>query len=187
MNDDDSTFYLQQDTHWTPEGMSIAANHVVEQLLNLQWIQKGTHHFKTRPIQIKRYGDILSMLDLPSLQNFYEPETIDCLQIYDDETLQLYNDDENSDVLILGDSFLRIYEKDEPLASGFVSHIAYALHKPVMSIVNDGGASTLVRQELSRKPQLVKNKRVVIWEFVERDIRYGTEGWQFTSLPVPEL
>jgi hypothetical protein len=53
----------------------------------------------------------------------------------------------------------------------------------VTSIVNNGGASTLVRQELSRKPQLLVNKKVVVWEFVERDIRFGTEGWQIVPLP----
>lgn len=57
------------------------------------------------------------------------------------------------------------------------------LGKPVASIVNDGGASTLVRQELYRKPELLKNKKVLIWEFVEHDIRYGAEGWQKVKLP----
>jgi hypothetical protein len=27
------------------------------------------------------------------------------------------------------------------------------------------------------------NKKVVVWEFVERDIRFGTEGWQKTPVP----
>jgi hypothetical protein len=40
-----------------------------------------------------------------------------------------------------------------------------------------------VRQELYRRPALMKNKRVVVWEFVERDIRLGTEGWQPVPLP----
>ena len=50
------------------------------------------------------------------------------------------------------------------------------------SIVNDGGASTLVRQELARRPALLLNKKLVIWEFAERDIRFGTEGWQIVPL-----
>jgi len=52
----------------------------------------------------------------------------------------------------------------------------------VTSIVNDGGTSTLLRQELARRPQLLRGKRVVIWEFVERDLRFGTEGWKSTPL-----
>jgi len=82
-----------------------------------------------------------------------------------------------------GDSFLRIYEQDEPTAAGFIAHLARELKQPLASIINDGGASTLVRQELYRRRNLLKNKRLVIWEFVERDIRYGTEGWQVIPLP----
>jgi hypothetical protein len=51
------------------------------------------------------------------------------------------------------------------------------------SIVNDGGASTLVRQELCRRSALLANAKVVVWEFVERDILLGTEGWQAVQLP----
>jgi hypothetical protein len=51
--------------------------------------------------------------------------------------------------------------------------------------VNDGGASTLVRQQLSRRPELLRGKRLVIWEFVERDIYYGAEGWKAVPLPEP--
>ena len=51
-----------------------------------------------------------------------------------------------------------------------------------MSLVNDGGGSTLVRQELSNRPVFLKNKKVVIWEFVERDIGLGIEGWKRVPL-----
>jgi len=54
---------------------------------------------------------------------------------------------------------------------------------PLTSLVNDGGASILVRRELYRHPALLKNKQVVVWEFVELDIRLGTEGWQIVPLP----
>jgi hypothetical protein len=47
------------------------------------------------------------------------------------------------------------------------------------------GGPGLVRQQLSRKPALLANKKVVVWEFVERDIRFGTEGWQDVGLPPP--
>jgi hypothetical protein len=30
------------------------------------------------------------------------------------------------------------------------------------------------------------NKKLVIWEFAERDIRYGTEGWQIVPLAEPK-
>jgi hypothetical protein len=52
----------------------------------------------------------------------------------------------------------------------------------VASIVNDGGASTIVRQTLSRKLNLLKGKKLVIWEFVERDLRFGAQGWKQVSI-----
>jgi hypothetical protein len=61
--------------------------------------------------------------------------------------------------------------------------LAYELRRPVAGLINDGGGTTLVRQELYRRPALLRNKRVVVWEFVERDIRFGTEGWQVIPLP----
>ena len=41
-----------------------------------------------------------------------------------------------------------------------------------------------MRQELSRKPALLEGKKLVIWEFVERDIRFGMEGWQEVEFSV---
>ena len=78
---------------------------------------------------------------------------------------------------------MRIYQQDEPGGAGFIAHLAKELKQPLASLVSDGGASTLVRQELHRRPGLLRNKRVVVWEFVERDIHLGTEGWQQVPLP----
>ena len=51
--------------------------------------------------------------------------------------------------------------------------------------VNDAGASTLVRPELARKADLLNGKKLVIWEFIERDICFGAEGWRDVPLPGP--
>ena len=92
-------------------------------------------------------------------------------------------DDPASDVLLIGDSFLRIYDTDEPGAAGFPAHVARRLARPLASLVIDGGGSTIVRRELASRPALLEGKRVVIWEFVERDIRFGMEGWKPVALP----
>jgi lysophospholipase L1-like esterase len=177
------TCYLAQDSHWSPQGMQLAADAVARRLLDLGWIEKGTAKYETKPITIKRYGDVLRMIHVPQVERLYEPEQIDCRQVVSAETGKPYVDDPNSPVLVLGDSFLRIYERDEPGSSGFVAHLARNLGFGLTSVVNDGGASTLVRQQLARKPALLKGKKVVLWEFVERDIRFGTEGWQVIPLP----
>jgi len=130
-----------------------------------------------------RYGDIITMMQVPPIQKYFQPESLDCTQVVDADMQALYQDDPNSTVLVLGDSFLRIYSRDEPGTAGFIEHLAFHLGQPLTSLVNDGGASTLVRQQLTRRPEWLANKEVVIWEFVERDIRFGTEGWQVVLLP----
>jgi hypothetical protein len=178
-----ANYYLAQDSHWSPEGMRLAADVVARRLLDLGWVEEGPTKYATKPVTIKRHGDVLRMIRVPRVERLYEPEQINCRQVVNAETGKPYVDDPNSPVLVLGDSFLRIYERDEPGSGGFIAHLAHNLGFGLTSIVNDGGASTLVRQQLARRPALLKGKKVVVWEFVERDIRFGTEGWQVIPLP----
>jgi hypothetical protein len=177
--------YLAQDSHWSPGGVELAAQAVARRLLERGWIKTGSVAYDLKPVPVERVGDVLRMLQVPRLEQNAVPEITPCMQVVRRDTGQLYRDDPGAEILVLGDSFLRIYEQDEPGAAGFIAHLAKELKQPVASIVNDGGASTLVRQELHRRPGLLANKKAIVWEFVERDIRLGTEGWQLVPLPAP--
>jgi len=176
-------YYLAQDSHWSPDGVRLAAKAIARRLIDLGWVEKGQTEYALKPVTIERRGDILKMIQVPQIERQFGPEQIHCTQVVSRETNQPYHDDPNSEILVLGDSFLRIYSHDEPGAAGFIEHLAYELGFALAAIVNDGGASTLVRQQLSRNPRLLANKKVIVWEFVERDIRFGTEGWQIVPLP----
>ncbi len=178
-----SEYYLAQDTHWSTEGMRLAAKLTAQRLIELGWIERGNSQYELKPVTFSRYGDVLRMMDIPRIEQFYSPEELQCMQVVNGGNGELRKDDPESDILVLGDSFLRIYERDEPKVAGFVSHLAYELQTPIASIISDGGASTLVRQELKRKSELLAGKKVVVWEFVERDIRFGLEGWKKVPLP----
>jgi hypothetical protein len=113
---------------------------------------------------------------------------------------------------VLGDSFCRIYQEREPRSlgeiigaagdassgnsraggtptrllpgsAGFPSYLAMALQAPLDFIVSDGGASTDVRRSLATNPEILEGKKVVVWEFVERDIQLGKAGWLDVALP----
>ncbi len=174
--------YLAQDTHWSPEGARVAAGAVARRVLDGGTVNRGERAYVERSITVRRHGDLLQMLHVPQIERALEPASLACQQVIQSDTGTPYRDAPESEVLILGDSFLRIYEQDEPGAAGFIAHVARELGQPLTSIVNDGGASTLVRQSLAHRPTLLLNKRLVIWEFAERDIRYGTEGWQIVPL-----
>ncbi|MCU0959974.1 MAG: hypothetical protein MUF48_07695 [Pirellulaceae bacterium] len=180
------TLYLRQDSHWSPTGMRLAAEAVAERLLARGEVGAATTSYTTRRVTTLRPGDLVEMLRVEVIARQIGPEQVECEQVVERDDGAPYTDDPQAPVLVLGDSFLRIYQLDEPGGAGFVAHLALALQQPVMSLVNDGGASTLVRQELHRRPALLANKRVVVWEFAERDVRFGTEGWQSVPLPPQE-
>src|SRR5262249_9517222 len=182
---DATPLYLQQDSHWSPAGVELAASAVAERILALGWLSHGSVNQDRRAAPVKRLGDIPRMSRSPGIEQRLAPEAVACAQIIRRDTGAPYADDPASEMLVLGDSFLRIYQQDEPGSAGFVAHLGRALGRPLASIINDGGASTLVRQELFRRPQLLANKKVVVWEFVERDLRLGTEGWQLIPIGGP--
>lgn len=181
------SLYLAQDSHWSPAGVALAARAVAARLQALGWVRPGTQAFEAVPVPVTRHGDVLRLAQSPSIEQAFPPESVPCLQVRALDTGRPYADDPAAGVLVLGDSFLRIYQQDEPGAAGFIAHLARELQQPVTSLVSDGGASTLVRQELHRRPALLAHKRVVVWEFVERDLLTGAEGWQQVPLPpLPE-
>lgn len=177
--------YLKRDTHWSPAAARRAAELVSARIRASDWNVAGSTEFIIKPVSIYRRGDLVRMMEAPQLEASFPEEQVQCEQVISKRDGELYRDDAHSPVLVLGDSYLRVYQTDEPKAAGFIAHLARELHTPLTSIVNDGGASTLVRRQLARNPELLAGKKLVIWEFVERDIRFGAEGWQ--SVPLPPL
>lgn len=175
--------YLPRDTHWTPYGAERAAEHVASRIIELGLTSKGSVDYAAEPATVDRLGDVIKMLRCPPIEQRFEPAQVTCRQVIRQETGELYQDDLESPILVLGDSFLRIYQKDAPKHAGFIAHLARAMRRPLDSIVDDGGASTLVREKLAHDPERLIGKALVVWEFVERDIGAGRDGWKEVTLP----
>ncbi|HNX33205.1 MAG TPA: hypothetical protein PKM57_01170 [Kiritimatiellia bacterium] len=211
--------YLACDTHWTPQGAQLAAQSVAAQLREMECAPTPSKEFKNQPVSIARWGDILEMMQIPGAREDYPAEKVACTQVLDPSTGLLVPTasdrpgtyrypGQGTSVLVLGDSFCRIYQFPEPQSlgdapataasgrtgetsvkrllpgsAGFISHLALALKSPVDAIVSDGGASTDVRRKLSTNPEILEGKKVVVWEFVERDIALGQQGWEDVPLP----
>jgi hypothetical protein len=211
--------YLAQDTHWTPQGAQLAAQVVATRLREMKLAPETNNEFQKQRVSVTRWGDILEMMQIPGLRKAFPPEKVDCQQVLDatqgllvpspaDRPGTYRYPGPGSSVLVLGDSFCRIYQFPEPQSlaetsapvfaqkqesrtklllpgsAGFISHLALALKAPVDAILSDGGASTDVRRKLSTNPEILEGKKVVVWEFVERDIALGAQGWEDVPLPV---
>jgi hypothetical protein len=198
--------YLKRDTHWTPQGLEIAADVLAARIKELvpgldaaaeasgagaksapvagsEATPARSPRFAVKDTAVMRWGDIAEMTKVPDRKSVWEEEKVEAHPIFDLAADKPYKDDPGSPVLWLGDSFSRIYQTDAPGSAGIIAQVAYRLGRPLASIVNDGGASTVVRQQLARRPELLQGKKLVVWTFVERDLRFGAKGWALTGLP----
>jgi len=221
--------YLAHDTHWTPAGARLAAEAVATGLRHLGWAPGQGRHYTTQPARVLRRGDILDMLQAPRISHRFPAYSVECEQVLDPSAgllvstiggregtymnQHLVDTPLQASVLLLGDSFSRIYQTPEPQSlgeelgqagfraaelgrenvkgtrrllpgsAGFPSHLALALGAAVDYIISDGGAATDVRQALSTNAEILERKRVVVWQFAERDIGLGAEGWRDVPLP----
>jgi hypothetical protein len=166
-------YYLFQDTHWSPQGLETAARLVAECIGT-----SGGAKFEARAVALETHGDLVRMMQSPVLEAHLAPERISAVQVPGSSAVA-------APVLVLGDSFTRIFQTEEPGEAGFSAHLARHLGQPVASLVNDGGGATLVRQELFRRPQLLAQAKVVVWVFTERDLRLSADGWPIVPLPPP--
>ncbi len=175
--------YLAADTHWTGDGARFAAAIVAMSVRGMLGPTplEPKRNYRRETVTVARRPDIPRMSRLPGEATAFPPENTTAYRVFDEEGAP-YADSDDAQLLLLGDSFSRIYQTDEPEAAGLIANLAYELHTPLTSIVNDGGASTLVRQELARSPELLKGKRLVIWTFAERDLRFGMKGWEKIAL-----
>lgn len=176
--------YLHRDTHWAPAGLAVAADEISKVLLSIPEIASNRNPslYAAKDTSIERWGDICEMTALPDRHSIWKTETVVAHQVRDSSGAP-YRDTGAAKVLWLGDSYSRIYQTDAPKAAGVIAQVAKRIGQPLSSIVNDGGASTVVRRQLLRKPQLLANAKVVVWTFVERDIRFGEGGWALEKLP----
>jgi hypothetical protein len=180
---DKPRLYLAADTHWTGEGARLAASLVAGHVRELLGASppEPRHNYRREAVTVARRPDIPRMSRLPGEVSAFPSENTIAYRVFD-EAGEPYADNDDAQILLLGDSFSRIYHTDEPGAAGLIANLAFELHTPLASIVNDGGASTLVRQELVRNLDLLKGKRLVIWTFAERDLRFGMKGWEKIAL-----
>jgi hypothetical protein len=183
--DAERPLYLAQDTHWSPAGAELAAKAAARRLTELGWIETGSIDYTERLAPVQRLGDLVRMLQSPILERSLASEAVPARQVVREESSEIYKDQAEAEILVLGDSFMRIFQDDAPKGAGFIAHLAKELKQPLISLINDGGGSTLVREEVSARPIFLANKKIVIWEFVERDFGIGLKGWRHIRLPPP--
>ena len=164
-----SKVFLQQDTHWTPTGMEEAAQIIADYIKSKDWDYKKNILETTGKESRNSLGDLVENLN--TYGKSFDMETVMATPVKGKTV------DQNSSIILLGDSFTNIYSNDATLNwgthAGLADHIALNLGGPLDVITINGGGATEVRKKLaSRKGSeaLMKTKKAVIWAITSRDL-----------------
>jgi len=170
-------WYEPADTHWSQRGLHVAADAIIDAI---GWARiPGV--YQVREEMVRRPAD-LERLRAASVVDERRPKEA-CLVVADAQGRAPATPPAGAEVLLLGDSFCRIFEEGEVTGAGLRSQLAWRLGRPVGLIRQDGGGATLVRQELARHPERLRGVKVVVWEFAERDLLAAETEWAKVELP----
>jgi alginate O-acetyltransferase complex protein AlgJ len=179
--------YLETDTHWRPETMELVAERLAD-FLQLP-PAAGSASQSIIEKEIVGRGDIAAMLKLTRGDRFFPPEKVTIRQVVTGNAL--WHPTKNADVLLLGDSFSNIFSFEAMgwgESAGFAEHLSFALRRPVDCILRNSDASFATREilsnELARGRDRLAGKKLVIWEFADRELSFG--NWKLLDLKLGE-
>lgn len=171
--------FLKQDTHWTPATGEAVAREVATRIASQG---SGGSILLTRVEEVEResQGDLVGMLDFGNQQKLFSNERVLLKRVLRKETGEPLLSDSRSELVVLGDSFVNIFEdpalgfggeKESSISAGFSSHLAAALGQSVHTIAINGGGATGVREVFASLPDnQVRAKKTVVWVLSSRDL-----------------
>jgi hypothetical protein len=181
---------LPRDTHWSPQTMEFAAARIAARIRALLGeLDAGPPQiFVRRRVTLTAGGDLLRMLGLPAGQTLLPPMKLDLDPVAWKATGELVTSDPDGELLLLGDSLSNVFSDPAQgmgQAAGLPEQLAYELDRSIDVIALDGKSATGVREALARRPDGLKGKQIVVWQFGVRMLALGDGEWRRVELPAP--
>ena len=191
----DADRFLKRDTHWTPAVMSGTARLLADRIA-AAGMERGVLATRIEPLARESRGDLVGMLGVK-----IDGEPVTLQRVVNETDGALLASDPASPVVVLGDSFVNIFEdpslgfaagEKDSIGAGFSSHLAAALGQSVHTIAINGGGARAVREAFAALPgEVIAKKKFVVWLLSSRDLllaeiparRAGIE-WREVTLPV---
>lgn len=181
---DGEPLYMPQDTHWMPRGVELAAKLIAERVRDYPWYATlGSQHvsYSVRDAAFTRQGDICDMLtDQEKLA--YRPLKLTAQQVVTPDG-ELYVDDPDSPICMLGDSFTGVFHFEDCKHAGLSAHLAKELGVPVDLIMAQGSGPRIRGQLARRGHDAIEAKRLIVWTVVARDLYNYWAPWDIIKLP----
>lgn len=180
---DRELLFQHQDTHWTDRGLRLTADLLAARVKKYPWypeLAKQKRSYELRETSFTRFGDLQSRLP-EAEQGKYSPETLVAHQVL--AAGKPYDDEPDSPVVLLGDSFTGVYELTDAEHAGVSAHIARGIGYPIDLVMSYGGGPN-VRQKLMRRGvRALATKKLVIWMMTARDLYNYWEDWEPLNKP----
>lgn len=171
--------YLATDTHWLPGAMDGVARELAAFIAGRLPNRQRHTEWQLQQEELEGRGDISRMLVLPEKANLYPPQAVVVEQVLNEQK-EFWQPERGAEVLLLGDSFTNIFAIDGlgwGRGAGFAEHLSYHLGTPLDVLArNDNGAYVtrdMLATELRRGRDRLAGKRLVIWQFAERELSVG--------------
>jgi alginate O-acetyltransferase complex protein AlgJ len=145
----------------------------------------GDPGYRLERVEARNVGDTARMLDLPDRARLFPSETVWLRRVLHRDGSP-WRSSRTADVLVLGDSFSNIYALESMgwgTSAGFVEQLSYALRRPVDRIVQNDQGAFATREMLARRRERLEGKRIVVYQFAERELAFG--DWKLPGLPAP--
>ena len=175
--------YLATDTHWRPEVMESIAAALAARVRAAGLAAVTDPGYRIERTRVTNTGDITRMLDLPVASGLYPAEEVWLQRVLLADG-SAWRAARESDVLLLGDSFANIYSLESMgwgTSAGLAEHLSLALGRPIDRIVQNDAGAFASREILARDPDRLTGKRVVIYQFAERELAFG--DWKVLRIP----
>lgn len=170
--------FQHQDTHWTDRGLRLAAEVIVDRVKKYPWYAELAKHrraYDMKETSFTRFGDLQSRLP-EAEQKKYAPETLVAHQVVSGGAK--YDDDADSPVVLLGDSFTGVYQLTDAEHAGVSAHLARGIGYPLDLVMSYGGGPNVRQKLLRRGVEALGSKKLVIWMMTARDLYDYWESWE---------
>ncbi|MDJ0841183.1 MAG: hypothetical protein QNK37_32020 [Acidobacteriota bacterium] len=173
--------YLKTDTHWSPQGIALAAQTLMNTIQNRPWLaDMETNTYLARDRQLEISGDLREDETTP-----LESVTITRIKDGRGRRARAPKPWRESPILLMGDSHTLVFHAGGDLfarGAGLPDLLALNLGFPVDLIGVRGSGATATRLDLMRREDNLAGKKLVIWVFSVREFTQGARDW--SKVPV---
>lgn len=170
--------WRRQDTHWKPSGAEAAADVLARRIREYGWFGEVSHDsliLARKDTVWSDFGDLRDRL-APASKAKAGQEKVAGARFFGPDG-KPWDDSEKGPILLLGDSYLGVYQKITPRAAGFSSLLAADLKVPVTVTMGWGGGPEAPKKLAARGPEGLRGKRLVVWVMSQRDLFRYPGGW----------